>query len=158
MVGWYILEKPGYKIVADDNLRALHGQFFQKITTVLRALPVKLPVMVSPSVPRAIEGNQTSLWFIERFDPVMKTAGVDVWAMQDGYKMTAWTPEANAAMIRAAQSPSWTLWLDSLGGFLYTPSGPRLSKLPADWGPGGRSAGSGRNGGTTRLVGPSISR
>jgi hypothetical protein len=137
VVGWYIPTEPGYQTVANDDLRSLHAQYFQKITTVLHAMPTKLPVMVSPSVPRAIEGNQTGTWFIDRFEPVMKTAGVDVWAMQDGYKMTGWSPAANVAMIQKAQSYAArygsVVWAD-----LYTPglgaaNGPTpISSLAAD--------------------------
>lgn len=101
--GWYIPTEPGYETIADPSLLALHGAYLADITGRLDALPTKLPVMISPSVPRAIEGNLSGVEFVNRLEPLIRDSGIDVWNLQDGYKMTAWTPAQNVALIQRGQ-------------------------------------------------------
>jgi len=126
--GWYIPTEPGYQTIADPTLLALHTAHFRKITDSLRSLPSALPVMVSPCVPRAIEGNLSGVDFVNRLAPMMRESGVDVWNLQGGYKMTAWSPQDSLALVKRGQEiaaeTGATVWTT-----LYTP-GPGDANYP----------------------------
>lgn len=126
--GWYIPTEPGYQTVSDTNLLALHTQHVSQITTALDALSPQLPIMISPSTPRAIEGGMSGVEFVQRLKPMITGTGVDVWNLQDGYKMTSWTPAQNKALVEEGQRIAFplgkTVWVT-----LYTP-GPGDSNYP----------------------------
>lgn len=118
--GWYIPSEPGYQSVASTTVQRVETSFLRSLTTMLAAQRTKLPTMISPCVPRATEGGLTGTQFVDRLAPMIRGAGIDVWNMQDGYAMTAWTPAANLAMLRAAKTVAagahTTVWAT-----LYTP-------------------------------------
>lgn len=126
--GWYIPTEPGYQTVSDSARLALHTDYVTHIADRLDQLPKDLPVMISPSVPRAIEGNMSGTQFIEALRPMIETSGVDVWNLQDGYKMTAWSPQQNRELVEKGQEIAATVgaqtWVT-----LYTP-GPGDANYP----------------------------
>lgn len=123
IVGWYIPTEPGLQSVNDAARRAMHVGFFQRITTGLKRLDPALPILGSPATARASEQNQTGVWFMDNFEPFFADSGVDVWALQDGFEMTSWTAQDNAALIERGRDLAAKygvgVWAD-----LYTP-GPR---------------------------------
>lgn len=129
--GWYIPTEPGYASVSSDERRTLHTQYLASITGALRKLGRDLPVMVSPAVATAATAGRTGTWFIDRMTPMMMDAGVDVWNIQTGFKMTAWTAEDDADIVRAARDTvhgtGISIWADA-----YTP-GPGQSNGPTNF-------------------------
>ncbi|WP_424937740.1 MULTISPECIES: DUF4434 domain-containing protein [Bacteria] len=128
--GWYIPTEPGYATIADPALTALHSQHLKKIVDGLDALPSTLDVMVSPSVPRAIEGGLSGVEFVSRLAPLIEDTGVDVWNLQDGYKMTAWTPAQNRALIEKGKELAAPAGAE-VWATIYTP-GPGEANGPVD--------------------------
>ncbi|GAA3342735.1 hypothetical protein GCM10017714_32370 [Curtobacterium pusillum] len=119
-VGWYLPSEPGFQSVVDQRVQAKQTAFLSTVTSGLKSIAPELPIMISPCIPRAIEGGRSGVWFIERLIPMMNGAGVDVWNLQDGFCMTAWTPAENLEMLRAgtaaAERAGATAWAT-----LYTP-------------------------------------
>lgn len=128
--GWYIPSEPGYQTVADPDRLARHMNFIGSIASQLKAVAPRVPVMISPSVPRAIEGDLTGVEFMDRLLPMMLNPHIDVWNLQVGYKMTAWSPGSNAALLRTgdrvARATGGAVWAT-----FYVP-GPGDSNYPID--------------------------
>jgi hypothetical protein len=103
-VGWYLPSEPGYQSVRDASVQRAQTAFLRSVTSGLHRQRAVLPTMISPCVPRAIEGGLTGTQFVERLAPMIRGAGIDVWNLQDGFAMTAWTPAANLTMLRTGAS------------------------------------------------------
>jgi hypothetical protein len=117
--GWYLPIEPDNLTIRSPQTAALHGDWIGQITDELHALS-NLPVMASPSMPRAIFDNKSPLTFIEEMKPVFERAGVDVWNIQDGYKMTAWTPTQEVQALRRARAIVESFGAE-IWAVLYTP-------------------------------------
>jgi len=126
--GWYIPTEPGLATVAYPDLTRLHLEFLHAVTTSLDQLDPSLPVMISPSVPRAIEASMSGVEFVERLAPLMQGSGIEVWNLQDGYKMTGWTPAQNRALIEKGQEIA-ALAGTEIWATIYTP-GPGQANYP----------------------------
>ncbi|WP_426624575.1 DUF4434 domain-containing protein [Leifsonia sp. McL0607] len=128
IAGWYIPVEPGLQSVNDAARTSLHVGFYKRITDGLRGLPQRVPVLGSPAVARAIEANLTGVQFVQMFEPFFAGSGVDTWALQDGFKMTGWSPADNAALVSTGTSLAAvygvTVWAD-----VYTP-GPGEANFP----------------------------
>lgn len=102
--GWYIPTEPGYATIADPQLLSLHSSYLTQIASSLHSLTPSKPVMVSPSVPRAIEGGLTGVEFVSALAPIIRDSGIDIWNLQDGFMMTNWTSADNRALVEKGQA------------------------------------------------------
>lgn len=103
IAGWYIPTEPGESSISDPSILRLHTQFFAKITSGLSVIDPSVPVMVSPCVPRATRIGLRGNTFVTFLEPMIRGAGVDVWALQVGHNMTDWPPADDAELIRLGQ-------------------------------------------------------
>ena len=126
--GWYVPVEPSWDMIATPKRALRLGEWYRGITDHLHALS-GLPVMVSPSMPYAALAGHSALDFVDAMRPMVAAAGVDVWNIQDGFEMTAWTPTQEvAALVRArslVQRYGGTLWAD-----LYTPPSDSNGQVP----------------------------
>lgn len=102
--GWYIPTEPGYQTISNPTLEQLHTKYLTAIASSLHSLTPNKSVMVSPSVPRGIEGNLTGSQFVAALAPLIRSTGIDIWNLQDGFMMTAWTAADNRALVEQGQS------------------------------------------------------
>jgi hypothetical protein len=118
--GWYLPIEPNNKTIRSPQIAQIQGDWIGRITDALHTAYPGIPVMSSPSMPTAILDGKTAMQFVDQFAPVFERAHVDVWNIQDGFKMTAWTPAQEvAALLHAqqlAQQHGAEVWAD-----LYTP-------------------------------------
>jgi hypothetical protein len=101
--GWYIPTEPGYETVSDSAVTEIQTSYLKAIASSLHAL-ADLPVMVSPSVPRAVEGNLSGVDFVNALAPIIRDSGIDIWNLQDGFMMTAWNSAENRALVERGQA------------------------------------------------------
>lgn len=102
-VGWYLPSEVGYQTIASPSVMSAETVFLRAIASDLAKERHNLPTMISPSVPRAIEGGLSGVEFVDRLAPMIEATGITVWNFQDGFGMTAWTPEQNLAMFTEAR-------------------------------------------------------
>lgn len=119
-VGWYLPSEPGYQTIASSTTLAQQTTYLKGITTKLRQLQRNIPTMISPCVPRAIEGGLSGVAFIDKLSTMMRGAGIDVWNIQDGHAMTAWTPTENLALLERSKKVAATAGV-KIWATLYTP-------------------------------------
>jgi hypothetical protein len=119
-VGWYVPNEPGYQSITSSSVQRVQTAFLRTLTTGLATLPQRLPTMISPCVPRATEGGLSGTEFVQRLEPMMRDAGIDVWNLQDGHAMTSWSPTQDLAMLRAGKAAAARAHA-SVWATLYTP-------------------------------------
>jgi hypothetical protein len=129
--GWYIPTEPGYETVAQPELTSLHGAYLKQVADSLHAITPSKRVMVSPSVPRAIEGGISGSKFVEGLAPIITNSGIDVWNLQDGFMMTGWTPDENRALVEAGQRLASPVGAE-VWATLYTPGPTDFGSNPVD--------------------------
>jgi hypothetical protein len=130
ITGWLIPTEPDQKVVATYDLSYQYGAWLRQIDDYLHTHDGNKRVMIAPGMPSAIYAGLTPSQFVHEMQPMMAVAHMDIWNLQDGFGMTAWTSAQEAqgfalANYYAAQVGA-TTWAD-----VYTPS----SSTPDQWEP-----------------------
>jgi len=131
IAGWYIPAEPGDYSISSPAVTQLHTRVLATISDGLHRISPHLPVMVSPAVPRAIFVGLSGVDFVSLLEPLIRGAGIDVWNLQVGFKMTAWSPADDVALIRRGQQIAVrhgaTVWAD-----IYVPGPGRHAGDPPE--------------------------
>ncbi|MDR1999489.1 MAG: DUF4434 domain-containing protein [Frankiaceae bacterium] len=104
--GWYIPTEPLYNEVNSPAKAANYVSFLSGATNYLHHHDGNLPVMIAPYVPSAATAGASATAFVSALgrNGLFANSGIDIWNLQSGYGMTAWTPADEVAACQAAQA------------------------------------------------------
>jgi hypothetical protein len=125
--GWYIPTEPTAQELSSPAKANQYAGWLTQLVGYLHSHDGGKPVMISPCMPTAIQVGWTADQFVSALAPLMRTTGIDVWNVQDGFEMTGWSPteEAHAfTQLADLASRSGThVWAD-----VYTPARDGLGR------------------------------
>jgi hypothetical protein len=128
--GWYIPTEPSQANVATYALSYQYGAWLNQIDGYLHTHDGNKQVMIAAQMPSAANSGLTPTQFVQEIQPMMAVAHMDVWNFEDGFGMTGWTPQQEAAGFALAKqyasSAHATVWAD-----VYTPP----ASTPSQWEP-----------------------
>ncbi len=120
ITGFYIPVEPRVEHVSSQTSAEFMASWYKAIVDNIHQTTGK-KIMISPSMPTAILQNWSAIQFIDAAKPIFTKTDADVINLQDGFEMTAWSPEQEAKAFQYAKtltdSVGAELWAD-----LYTPA------------------------------------
>jgi len=130
IAGWYIPTEPNQTNVSTYSLSYQYGAWLHQIDSYLHTRDGDKKVMIAAEMPSAALSGLTPTQFVQEMQPMMSVADMDVWNFEDGFGMTGWTPQQEAAGFGLAQQYGAdyraSVWAD-----VYTPA----ASTPAQWEP-----------------------
>lgn len=118
---WYIPTEPDQSNLSTYDLSYQYGAWLNQIDSYLHTHDGDLPVTIAVDMPSAVNAGITPYQFVQEMQPMMSDANMDVWMLEDGFGMTGWTPQEEAAGFSLAEqyatSDNAAVWAD-----VYTPA------------------------------------
>ncbi|WP_374008615.1 DUF4434 domain-containing protein [Leifsonia sp. LS-T14] len=121
IAGWYVPTEPGFADIDTAGEAKTYAGWLGQLTAYLHSHDGNKPVMVSPFMPSAIYTGASATRYVQLLKPLIDTAKVDVWNLQDGFGMTAWSPSQEAAAFTLAKSYTRAAG-SALWASVYTPA------------------------------------
>ena len=120
IAGWYVPTEPAYADIDTASKARTYAGWLGHLTGYLHSHDGNKPVMVSPTMPSAIYTGATATQYVELLKRLIVSTKVDVWNLQDGFRMTAWSPTQEAAAFVLAKKYTRAVG-SALWASVYTP-------------------------------------